>query len=507
MPKIIKAKTALISVFNKDGLKPIVEKLNNLGINIISTGGTALYIKKLGIDVMNVEELTSYPSILGGRVKTLHPKIFGGILNRKNNRDDEDEILKYQIPKIDIVIVDLYPFQETVDSGASINDIIEKIDIGGIALIRAAAKNYESVVCVSNSNMYLTLLNLLSKNKGKFNIEERKRFSAKAFEISSSYDFLIHSYLSNKGFLKIYSDQELKLRYGENPHQAGFFYGNFDSIFKKHSGKNLSYNNLLDIDAALNLIKDFENEPPTFAILKHNNTCGIATRNQIEDAYEAALSSDPISAFGGILVSNTIINEKTAKLINNLFCEVVIAKKYDKKSLKILSKKEKRIILELKKIDRPKKIVRTCLNGFLVQEQDNIMDNENHLKFVTKKIPSKNEIQDLIFASKIAKHTKSNTIVLAKNKHLISSGTGQTSRVDALKQAIMKAKDFGFSLKNAVMASDAFFPFPDCVEIAEKAGIVSIIQPGGSIKDELSINLCNEKNISMVFTGYRHFKH
>ena len=474
MPKIIKAKTALISVFNKDGLKPIVEKLNDLGINIISTGGTALYIKKLGIDVMNVEELTSYPSILGGRVKTLHPKIFGGILNRKNHRDDEDEILKYQIPKIDIVIVDLYPFQETVDSGASINDIIEKIDIGGIALIRAAAKNYESVVCVSNSNMYSTFLNLLSKNKGKFNIEERKRFSAKAFEISSSYDFLINSYLSNKNSLKIYSNQELKLRYGENPHQAGFFYGNFDSIFKMHSGKDLSYNN---------------------------------TRNQIEDAYEAALSSDPISAFGGILVSNTAINEKTAKLINNLFCEVVIAKKYEKESLKILSKKKKRIILELKKIDKPKKIVRTCLNGFLVQEQDNIIDNENHLKFVTKKLPSKNEIQDLIFASKIAKHTKSNTIVLAKNKHLLSSGTGQTSRVDALKQAIIKAKDFGFNLKNAVMASDAFFPFPDCVEIAEKAGIVSIIQPGGSIKDELSINFCNKKNISMVFTGHRHFKH
>ena len=506
----IKIKSALISVFNKEGLEPIIKELNKQGVSIYSTGGTEKFINKLGFNVIKVEDLTSYPSILGGRVKTLHPKIFGGILNRQYNDSDAKELKEYDIPQIDLVIVDLYPFEKTVSSGASHNEIIEKIDIGGISLIRAAAKNYKDVVCISSMNDYDQFLNILIKSNGKLSNEHRKNFALNSFDISSNYDTAIFNYFNsnnNIDALKLSDNNPKKLRYGENPHQKGFFYGEFDKIFNKLHGKELSYNNLLDVDAAVNLILEFKNNKPTFAILKHNNACGLATRENIKQAYIEALSADSVSAFGGVLISNSKLDTEVCELINSLFCEVVIAPSFTKESLKILQQKKNRIILELKDFKLPNKIIRSSLNGFLVQERDMHSDSEKDFKYPTNKKPSKNEIIDLIFASKICKNTKSNTIVLVKNSQLLASGTGQTSRVDALNQAIHKAKSFGFDLNNSVMASDAFFPFPDCVEIAQKNGIKSVIQPGGSIKDNLSIDYCNNNEISMVFTGIRHFKH
>ena len=503
-------KSALISVFSKDGLEPIVKELNRQGVVIYSTGGTQTFINELGINVVPVEEVTSYPSILGGRVKTLHPKVFGGILNRQNHSGDIAELAEFEIPQIDVVIVDLYPFEKTVASGASEQDIIEKIDIGGISLIRAAAKNFADVICVSSVDDYAEFLELISKNNGSISLEDRKRFATKAFNVSSHYDTAIFNYFNNKGeetVLKISEANGKVLRYGENPHQKGFFFGDFDAMFTKLHGKELSYNNLLDVDAAVNLINEFKNDAPTFAILKHNNACGLAQRDTIKQAYIDALAGDPVSAFGGVLISNKEIDKETAEEINSLFCEVVIAPSYNGDALEILQSKKNRIILILNDIELPKTNVRSCLNGILVQDKDNITDAIEHLTNVTDSTPKQNEIDDLIFASKICKHTKSNTIILAKNKQLCAGGTGQTSRVDALEQAIHKAQSFNFDLNGAVMASDAFFPFPDCVEIAKNAGITSVIQPGGSIKDQLSIDYCNANNMSMVFTGTRHFKH
>ncbi|MFK7061117.1 bifunctional phosphoribosylaminoimidazolecarboxamide formyltransferase/IMP cyclohydrolase [Flavobacterium oreochromis] len=502
--------SALISVFDKTGLEPIVKKLHEQNVVIYSTGGTEEFILNLGIPVVPVEEVTNYPSILGGRVKTLHPKVFGGILNRQDNPNDVAQMQEYEIPQIDLVIVDLYPFEKTVASGASEADIIEKIDIGGISLIRAGAKNFKDTVIIPSVNEYSLLLELITNQNGTTTLEQRKIFATKAFNISSHYDSAIFNYFNNnheETVLKISETKGEALRYGENPHQKGFFFGDLNKMFDKLNGKELSYNNLLDVDAAVNLISEFKNDAPTFAILKHNNACGVATRPTMKEAYLDALSGDPTSAFGGVLIANNRIDLATAKEINNLFCEVIIAPTYDNEAIEILKEKKNRIILIQKEVELPNTTVRTCLNGILVQDKDLVTDSHNILKTVTKSTPTEQEIEDLLFASKICKHTKSNTIVLAKNKQLYASGTGQTSRVDALRQAIEKAKSFNFNLEGAVMASDAFFPFPDCVEIANNAGINSVIQPGGSIKDELSINYCNEKSMSMVFTSIRHFKH
>jgi phosphoribosylaminoimidazolecarboxamide formyltransferase/IMP cyclohydrolase len=510
MSTLKKATSALISVFHKDGLEPLVRKFDELGITIYSTGGTEKFIKELGIDVVPVEEVTRYPSILGGRVKTLHPKIFGGILNRLDNKGDQDQLKEFSIPQLDIVIVDLYPFEKTVASGATEQEIIEKIDIGGISLIRAAAKNYKDVLCVSSMDDYAEVLDLITEGKGGTTLEDRRRFATKSFNISSHYDTAIFNYFNKNGeetALKISETNGQVLRYGENPHQKGEFFGDFDAMFSKLHGKELSYNNLLDVDAAVNLMNEFKNDAPTFAILKHNNACGLATRSSLKQAYLDALAGDPVSAFGGVLISNKEIDKATADEIHQLFCEVVIAPSYSDGALEVLKGKKNRIILILNEVELPQNSVRSCLNGILVQDKDNKTDTVADFTYVTNKKPSDSEIEDLIFASKLCKHTKSNTIVLAKNKQLCASGTGQTSRVDALEQAINKALSFKFDLNGAVMASDAFFPFPDCVEIAHKKGITSVIQPGGSIKDQLSVDFCNEIGISMVMTGTRHFKH
>ncbi|WP_430613914.1 bifunctional phosphoribosylaminoimidazolecarboxamide formyltransferase/IMP cyclohydrolase [Flavobacterium sp. JP2137] len=500
--------SALISVFDKDGLEPIVRQLHANQVTIYSTGGTETFIKDLGIPVVAVEEVTSYPSILGGRVKTLHPKIFGGILNRQDHPGDVAQMKEFEIPQIDLVIVDLYPFEKTVASGATEADIIEKIDIGGISLIRAAAKNFKDTIIVASVNEYQPFLDMIVANQGATTLEQRRWLATKAFHVSSHYDSAIFNYFNTEEtILKTSMDNGQELRYGENPHQKGFFFGDFDQIFQKEHGKELSYNNLLDVDAAVNLMGEFRGELPTFAILKHNNACGVAQMPTMKAAYLAALAGDPTSAFGGVLIANGTIDVATASEINSLFCEVVIAPAFDDAAIEILKEKKNRIILIQKELELPKKQVRTCLNGILVQEKDLITDNKSHLTNVTTSTPSPEEIEDLLFASKICKHTKSNTIVLTKNKQLCASGTGQTSRVDALRQAIEKAQAFEFDLKGAVMASDAFFPFPDCVEIAHHAGISAVIQPGGSIKDELSIAYCDKNNVSMVFTGIRHFKH
>ena len=502
-------KSALISVFHKDGLEPIVRKLNELNVTIYSTGGTEKFIKDLGISVVPVEDVTSYPSILGGRVKTLHPKVFGGILNRQDHAGDVAELKEYDIPQIDLVIVDLYPFEKTVASGASEQDIVEKIDIGGISLIRAAAKNFKDTFTVSSMDQYDDFLTILSENKGETTIAQRKKFAAKSFNISSHYDTAIFNYFNadEEPALKVSETKAQVLRYGENPHQKGYFFGDLEDMFDKLHGKELSYNNLLDVDAAVNLIEEFKGEAPTFAILKHNNACGFAQRDTIKQAYVDALAGDPVSAFGGILIANTQIDAATAEEIHTLFCEVVIAPSYSDEALSILKGKKNRIILIQKDVALPKTTIRTCLNGNLVQDKDNVTDQLEDLKYVTNHKPTDSQLEDLLFASKLCKNTKSNTIILVKNKQLLAGGTGQTSRVDALNQAIEKATSFKFDLNGAVMASDAFFPFPDCVEIAGKAGIKSVIQPGGSIKDQLSIDYCNENNLSMVMTGTRHFKH
>lgn len=505
----IKIQSALISVFDKTGLAPIVEQLYADGVTIYSTGGTQTFIEELGIPVVRVEDLTSYPSILDGRVKTLHPKIFGGILNRRSSADHQEQTKQFEIPNLDLVIVDLYPFEATVASGADHDAIIEKIDIGGISLIRAAAKNYNDVVIIPSQAQYGRFLEIITAANSTTQLEERKAFARDAFNVSSHYDTHIFNYFNN-GELEVFKQSEQKsqvLRYGENPHQKGVFYGDLDAMFDKLNGKELSYNNLLDVDAAVALMGDFANDDPTFAILKHNNACGMATRSTIKEAYVAALAGDPVSAFGGILIANRKIDLATAELINDLFCEVIIAPGYELEALELLKSKKNRVILVQKNVTLPTKQFRTILNGVLEQDKDALSEVAADLKTITTVAPTTEEIEDLLFANKLAKHTKSNTIVLAKNRTLLASGTGQTSRVDALRQAIHKAQSFNFDLKGAVMASDAFFPFPDCVEIANQAGITAVIQPGGSIKDDLSINYCNEHNMAMVLTGNRHFKH
>ena len=503
----VKIKSALISVFDKGNLEPIVKKLNELGVTIYSTGGTQNFIEDLGVGVERVEDLTDYPSILGGRVKTLHPKVFGGILGRRDLEGDKEQMVQYAIPEIDLVIVDLYPFEDTVASGASHSDIIEKIDIGGISLIRAAAKNYKDVLIVPSKNQYQNLIDLLGDKGGITSEDDRKQFALSAFNVSSHYDSEIFKYFDgdNQSALKVSEPSSQVLRYGENPHQKGAFYGDLNQMFEKLHGKELSYNNLLDVDAAVNLIAEFKET--TFAVLKHNNACGVASRPTVLEAWKDALAGDPVSAFGGVLITNARVDKSTAEEIQKLFFEVLIAPAYDEDALPVLKSKKNRIILIQKDIALPNKSVRTALNGTLVQEKDLKMETVDDLKPVTNKIPSDAEKKDLIFAAKICKHTKSNTIVFAKNNTLISSGTGQTSRVDALKQAVEKAEVFGFSLNGAVMASDAFFPFPDCVELANNAGVKAVVQPGGSIKDQDSIDYCNVNEIAMVMTGIRHFKH
>lgn len=502
-----KIKNALISVYNKDGLDKIINRLHELNINIYSTGGTFDFIRGLGVPATTVESLTSYPSILGGRVKTLHPKVFGGILGRRDEEGDRQQMAEYEIPEIDLVIVDLYPFEETLASGANEQEIIEKIDIGGISLIRAAAKNYKDVLIVASCNYYETLLGLLGDPRGVSNLKDRKSFATQAFSVSSHYDTSIFKYFNTDEFVNFKQSISIRksLRYGENPHQKGYYFGKLDEVFEQLHGKEISYNNLIDLDASINLINEFEES--TFAILKHNNACGIASREILISAWKDALAGDPISAFGGVLITNRLVDAETAYEINKLFCEIVLAPEYENNALGILKSKKNRIILQLKAFDSPGIQFRSTLNGVLVQEKDLKTENVGDFKTVTTETPSKTALEDLIFANKIVKHTKSNTIVLAKNKQLLASGVGQTSRVDALKQAIQKAASFGFDLNGAVMASDAFFPFADSVEIAHNAGITAVVQPGGSIRDKDSIEYCNENKMSMVFTGVRHFKH
>jgi len=503
-----KIKNALISVFDKSGLEPLVRQMDDLGIAIYSTGGTQSYIETLGIQVLPVEELTSYPSILGGRVKTLHPKVFGGILSRRENQEDLAQLESFEIPEIDLVVVDLYPFEATVASGASHQDIIEKIDIGGISLIRAAAKNFKDVTIIPSQAHYSNLGQIL-KAGGKTEIETRKVLARDAFAVSSHYDSMIFGFFddSEGSAFRASASPSRTLRYGENPHQKGFFHGNLDDLLEQVHGKELSFNNLLDVDAAVCLLEEFKLGDPCFAILKHNNACGIAVRNNLKEAYQAALAADPQSAFGGVLICNREMDLPTAELVNDLFCEVVIAPSYNAAALSLLQSKKNRVILIKKERELPKRVFRSALNGVLEQERDLITDQAELLKLITESKADEAQVKDLIFAAKVCKHTKSNTIVLAKNQQLFASGTGQTSRVDALNQAIDKAKHFGFDLTNSVMASDAFFPFPDCVEIADKAGVSAVIQPGGSVKDQLSIDYCNAHKMAMYFTGNRHFKH
>lgn len=501
---------ALISVYYKDGLEPIVRKLHQDNVVIYSTGGTQAFIEGLGIPVVPVESLTSYPEIFGGRVKTLHPAIFGGILYRRSLQDDLDQAAQFSIPTIDLVIVDLYPFEQTVASGADHQSIIEKIDIGGISLIRAAAKNYKDVVIIPSVNQYAAFEEILANQGAATTEEQRKMFASHTFLVSSHYDTAIFNYFNQDTQIPVFKQSVLEsqtLRYGENPHQKGWFYGDFSAMFTQLNGKELSYNNLLDVDAAVQLMAEFKIDNPTFAILKHNNACGLATRSTLEQAYADALAGDPTSAFGGILIANKTIDLATATLINELFCEVIIAPAFNDDALELLKSKKNRILLIQKEVALPTKQFRTLLNGIIEQDKDLLTEDKSNFTPKTTKVPTEQEITDLIFANKLVKHTKSNTIVLAKNGQLIASGTGQTSRVDALRQAIEKAKSFGFDLQGAVMASDAFFPFPDCVEIAYNAGITAVVQPGGSIKDELSIDFCNKVGMAMVFTGNRHFKH
>ncbi|OPZ98854.1 MAG: Bifunctional purine biosynthesis protein PurH [Bacteroidetes bacterium ADurb.Bin408] len=503
-----KIRSALVSVYHKEGLDALLQELHKNGVVFYSTGGTYDYITSLGLPAVKVEILTSYPSILNGRVKTLHPKVFGGILARRDVASDGMELTQYGIPEIDLVIVDLYPFEQTLAAGATHEDIIEKIDIGGISLIRAAAKNYNDVVIIPSSAYYNSFLDLLVAQKAATTTEQRQYFAAAAFAVSSHYDTAIFHYMNRQAgipALRISSDHRNILRYGENPHQKGSFYGNQDEVFEKLNGKEISYNNLLDLDAALALINDFEET--TFAIIKHNNACGIASRPTLSEAWDAALAGDPVSAYGGILVTNTIIDEETAKKINTLFFEIIAAPDYEKNSFEILKQKKNRVILKVKTTQFAPYTYRSALNGVLEQDRDNSTETKASLIPATTTIPTEAETEDLLFANKVVKHTKSNCIVLVKGKQLLASGTGQTSRVDALKQAIVKAKEFGFDLKGAVMASDAFFPFPDCVELAHREGITAVIQPGGSIHDKLSVDYCNKNSVAMVFTGIRHFKH
>lgn len=504
-----KIKSALISVYHKQGLQPIIELLLKHEVTIYSTGGTQKYIEDLGGSVKTVENLTGYPSILDGRVKTLHPKIFGGILARREE-DHQAQLSQYEIPEIDLVIVDLYPFEETVKHTENESEIIEKIDIGGISLIRAAAKNYKDVLVVPSQAEYEPLTQLLTDKEAQSELTDRKWFAARAFAISSHYDTAIFNYFNEDlqldSFKSSYQSGEI-LRYGENPHQKGIFYGDLSSVFEKISGKAISYNNLVDIDAAIMLMREFKDDQPTFAVLKHTNPCGIASRASVLEAWKAALAGDPISAFGGILISNTAIDLETAEEINQLFYEVLIAPDFDDEALQLLKKKKKRVLLKL--VDYPHEEIqfKSLLTGVIQQDLDLVTEGQDQLEVVTKVKPSDREIQDILFGIRCAKHLKSNTIALVKDSQLVGMGCGQTSRVDALKQGILKAKAMGLELEGGIMASDAFFPFPDCVEIADEAGITAVVQPGGSIKDQLSIDYCDEHGMSMALTGIRHFKH
>lgn len=507
-----KISTALISVYHKEGLDDILSMLNAQSVKFLSTGGTKSFIESLGYKCQAVEDLTSYPSIFGGRVKTLHPKIFGGILHRRNNEADIIQAKQFDIPPIDLVIVDLYPFSETVSNGGSHEEIIEKIDIGGISLIRAAAKNYNDVVIVASKGQYNALAEILSRKGAITTLDERRAFARDAFMVSSGYDTAIFNYFDQNSAddpepsaLRIALNHKKALRYGENPHQNGAFFGNFNHLFSQLHGKEISYNNLLDIDAAVTLISEFSQ--PTFAVLKHNNACGIATRPDIASAWKYALAGDPVSAFGGVIITNREIDEATASEINKIFFEVIIAPSYTEQAFAILSSKKNRIILLQKNRLESTPLFRSVLNGALLQERDTKIETADDLTTVTLTAPDNNQIADLLFANKVVKNSKSNAIVLAKNSMLLASGIGQTSRVDALRQAIEKARNFGFDLNGAVMASDAFFPFADCVEIADQAGITAVIQPGGSIRDQESIDYCNKHSIAMVTTGIRHFKH
>jgi phosphoribosylaminoimidazolecarboxamide formyltransferase / IMP cyclohydrolase len=504
-----KISRALVSVFYKDNLDPIIHYLAAQGVEFVSTGGTQEFIEKLGYSVTPVEGLTGYPSIFGGRVKTLHPAVFGGILFRRDNASDIRQSEEFKIAPIDLVIVDLYPFEETVAKGGSEGDIVEKIDIGGISLIRAAAKNFNDVLIVSERSQYQELLELLQAKNGVSELADRKRFAANAFDVTSHYDSAIFSYFNQEQHLPSFKasvQQGKVLRYGENPHQQGVFFGAIDDLFDQLNGKELSYNNLVDVDAAINLVKEFDDEK-AFVIIKHTNACGVATATDVKTAYLKAFQADTISAFGGVLASNQKMDLAAAEEINKLFFEILIAPDFEPQALELLKSKKNRIILKQKQSLKGAKQFKSLLNGVIEQDLDLKTDSTADLKTVTKRTPSSQQIEALLFASKICKHTKSNTIILAVDGQLLASGVGQTSRVDALKQAIEKAAAFGFDLKGSVMASDAFFPFPDCVEIANQQGIEAVIQPGGSIKDQDSIAYCDQHNMAMVFTGTRHFKH
>lgn len=501
-------KNALISVFHKDGLTAILSTLKKFNINIITTGGTYKFIKEAGYDAQTVESLTNYPSIFGGRVKTLHPIIFGGILYRRDLDSDQKQAVDFNVPPIDLVIVDLYPFEKTLEQTSSEADIIEKIDIGGISLIRAAAKNFKDVLIIPSVNQYAELIDVLEANQGQSSLEDRKRFAMQAFNVSSHYDSAIFSYFNTEfkeDIFKSSIQESTVLRYGENPHQKGIFYGDMNKVFEQLHGKAISYNNLIDLDGAIALIKEFEE--PTFAILKHTNACGLASDSKLLNAWKKALAGDPISAFGGVLICNRTIDLETAEEINKLFFEIILAPDFEKNALETLKTKKNRIILQAKSFDFQTLQFKTALNGVIAQDKDLKTEDLNDWEVATEKAPSEKEAEDLVFANKLVKHTKSNAIVLAKDGQLIGSGTGQTSRIDALKHAIQKAKDFGLDLNGAVMASDAFFPFADSVEFAEKEGIKAVIQPGGSIRDKDSIAFCNKTDMVMVFTGTRHFKH
>jgi phosphoribosylaminoimidazolecarboxamide formyltransferase / IMP cyclohydrolase len=503
-----KIESALISVYHKDGLDELLQTLNRLGVKLYSTGGTWQHITSLGLSVEKVEDITGYPSVFGGRVKTLHPKVFGGILYRRDNESDRQQLQQMDIPSIDLVIVDLYPFEQTVASGATEEEIIEKIDIGGISLIRAAAKNHNDVVILSSASHYTPFVELLNQKDGFTDPEDRKYYAAQAFNISSHYDSAIFGYFSEQTGVRSFKKSLLngmELRYGENPHQQGHFFGDFEAAFMQLSGKAISYNNLLDIDAAANLIDEFDE--PAFAILKHNNACGVACRSVLKDAWQAALEGDPVSAFGGVLITNRSLDMETAEEINKLFFEVLIAPAYENNVTELLMQRKNRILLQRKSVKNTELTFKSVLNGVLVQDKDMRREGPEDMRPVTAKAPEIHELSDLAFANILVKHTRSNAMVLAKNKQLLGSGCGQTSRVDALQQAIAKAKHFEKDLRGAVLASDAFFPFADNVEIAHKAGITAIVQPGGSVRDEDSINYCNEHGLAMVFTGIRHFKH
>ena len=500
---------ALISVYYKDHLEPIIHELAKQGVEFVSTGGTQDFIEKLGYPVVPVEKLTGYPSIFGGRVKTLHPAVFGGILYRREDEGDLKQAREFNISAIDLVIVDLYPFEETVSKGGTEEEIVEKIDIGGIALIRGAAKNFKDVLIISERTQYQELLDILKAKNGSPDLADRKHFAARAFDVTSHYDAAIFGYFNQDQEIPSFKaslKQGKVLRYGENPHQQGVFFGDLDRLFNQLNGKELSYNNLVDVDAAINLVKEFDGET-AFVIIKHTNACGVATSLTVKEAYQKAFQADTISAFGGVLASNQKIDLAAAEEINKLFFEILIAPDFEVAALDLLKSKKNRIILKQNQPLTAKKQFKSLLNGVIEQDLDAKTDSKEDLKQVTRRAPSSEQVDALLFASKICKHTKSNTIILATNGQLLASGVGQTSRVDALKQAIEKAGAFGFDLKGAVMASDAFFPFPDCVEIAHQHGIDAVIQPGGSIKDQDSIEYCDRNNMAMVFTGTRHFKH